>query len=427
MTTTAPVQSCPGLTASLSRRTLLRGLGIAGGAALASALVPAHVAFADPGSPATDTLVVLFLRGAADWLSILPPVGDPAYAAARPTIAVPASRALPLDAMFGLHPAMGPLLPFWQSGAMGFVHAVGSPDPTRSHFEAQTAIELGAFDGRGMSSGWLDRYLVAVGGGGGLQAVQRGQTLPLSLGGPAPAVALGSLQSFSITGAPGAGYPAAMAGMYAGITHPLAAQAADTFGALGAVKAITASSYAPANGAVYPTGGTGPALQDLARLIKAGVGLRLATLDVGNWDMHQGLGAHGAVDGGWMQGNLVDLAGSLAAFATDLGTAMAGVTVVTVPDFGRRGGENGSGGVDHGHGQAMLLLGGGTRGGKVHGSWPSLAPAALDRGDLAGTTDIRSVFGELLADRMGLTDAGVRAVFPGWTPAYLDHTAPRPG
>jgi uncharacterized protein (DUF1501 family) len=421
MTVVDEVDTCcpPG---AFSRRTLLRGLGAAGVLTFGTAAAHGQAAFA-AGATTTDTLVVIFLRGAADWLSIVPPVGDPAYAAARPNIGVPASRALHLDSTFGLHPALQPLMPFWNSRQLGFVHAAGSADPTRSHFEAQAAIESAAYGTANVYTGWLDRYLQTI-TDGTFTAVAHGDAAPPSLAGPASTLAMASLSSFSLPSWLPA-LPTALGTMYSGLTHSLGTQAVTTLGALGTAARVSSATYAPANGASYPGNGTGPALLDLARLIKANVGLQVATLDVGNWDMHEDLGHQGGVDGGWMHDNLTDLGNSLAAFATDLGTALSNVTVVTVTDFGRRVQENGSGGVDHGHGQAMMLLGGGTRGGQVWGSWPTLADNALDQGDLAGTTDLRSVFGELLADRMGASDAVVRSVFPGWTPTYLDAVAAR--
>jgi uncharacterized protein (DUF1501 family) len=404
---------------------VLRAAALGGAVTLGSAAVPVQAAFGAARTP-TDTLVVLFLRGGADWLSLVPPVGDPGYAAHRPTLAMPAASALQLDPTFGLHPSMEALLPWWQGGTLGFVHAVGSPNPTRSHFDAQSAIELGTFGASGNVSGWLDRYLQAVPGHGAFDAVSHGNGTPTSMAGPVATLALSGVGSFGLPKWLGSSYAAALATQYSGVTHVLGHEAHEAFGAM----KIAARAFRPAtakvdNGAQYPTTALGQALTDVARLIKAGLGTRVVTVDHGGWDMHTNLGRSGGVAAGQMHTQATDLGNSLAAFATDLGPRLSDVTLVTVTDFGRRVSENASGGLDHGHGQAMLLLGGAVRGGRVISSWPGLTTAALDNGDLAGTTDLRSVFGTLLHARMGAGDAQVRAVFPGWQPSYLDVVAAR--
>jgi uncharacterized protein (DUF1501 family) len=369
---------------------------------------------------------VLFLRGGADWLSLVAPVGDPGYAAHRPTLAMPAAGAIQLDSTFGLHPSMAALMPWWQAGTLGFVHAVGSPDPTRSHFDAQSAIELGTFGASGNISGWLDRYLQAVPGHGAFDAVSHGGGTPTSMAGPAPTLALSGVGNFGLPKWLGSSYAEALATQYNGVTHVLGKEAHEAFGAMKIASRAFGPATAKVNyGAQYPTSALGQALADVARLLKAGLGTRVVTVDHGGWDMHTDLGRGGGVAAGQMHTQAADLGNSLAAFATDLGPGLGDVTVVTVTDFGRRVSENASGGLDHGHGQGMLLLGGAVHGGRVTSTWPGLATANLDDGDLAGTTDLRTVFGTLLQARMGAGDAQVRAVFPGWQPGYLDLVASR--
>jgi uncharacterized protein (DUF1501 family) len=242
--------------------------------------------------------------------------------------------------------------------------------------------------------------------------------LPGSLMGPAPDLAMTSIDSFALNIWDGyrTQFTTALAAMHAGVTHPVAQQAATTLAALSTAATMKAAGYTPANGAVYPASALGNALRDLARLIKQGVGLQLACLDYGNWDMHNGLGKPGDPTG-WMHRQLADVASCLAAFATDLGAGLANVSLVTLTEFGRRAQENGDGGVDHGYGQAVLALGGGVRGGQVYGRWPGLAPANLDNGDVAMATDYRQILTEILQKRCAI--GSVSSIFPGLTPAPL--------
>ncbi len=235
---------------------------------------------------------------------------------------------------------------------------------------------------------------------------------------------MGTLTDFGLSVWDGhrADYSTALAGLHAGGTHPVDRLAGTTLTAVQTMRAVTASAYTPSGGAVYDDTDLGRGLRDVAQLVKAGIGLRVATMDMGDWDMHDDLGRQGGVDGGRMHDRLHDLGRALAAFAAD--TALAGVTVVTLSEFGRRVQENGSGGVDHGHGNAVFVLGGGVRGGKVYGRWPGLAPGALVDGDLAGTTDYRAVLSELLVDRCGASTAGLAQVFPGWSGPGLDLARP---
>ncbi|WP_433383315.1 DUF1501 domain-containing protein [Actinoplanes sp. CA-142083] len=387
---------------SMTRRGLLGAAALSG---LASAGLSTSLAFAAEPGYRGDTLVVLSLRGGFDGLSAIAPIGDPDYYKARPTIGLPKSQVIAGDGTFGLHPALAPLLPAWKAGQLAAVHAVGQGNPTRSHFAAMEAMENAA-PGTSIRTGWLDRMLGATGASGPLAGVSVGHAMPARLfAGPAPAVSMSSIDKFTLAGdSDKRPIAAALRQMYA--DGP----------AIAADKAVTALRTLPAarSATTYPATELGAALRDVARLIKAKSGLVTAAVDCGDWDMHDALGT--AVKGQRMYDNLTELATALAAFTADLGPdGMAGVTLLTISEFGRRVEENGSRGADHGHGNAMLLLGGGVRGGKVYANWPGLSPGALVAGDLAVTTDYRSVIGEILRSRCGF--GALDAVFPGVKPS----------
>ncbi|OJF13948.1 DUF1501 domain-containing protein [Couchioplanes caeruleus] len=402
---------------TLTRRGVLaRGLAAGAAGALAGLVgegLSTRLAFA-AGAYTGDTLVVLSLRGGFDGLSAIAPIGDADYYRARPSIAVPKSQVIGGNAMFGLHPALAPLLPMWKNGSLAAVHAVGQPNPTRSHFAAMEEMERAAA-GTSLRSGWLDRMLGVTGATGPLAGVSLGTAMPARLfAGAATDVSMATVDGFTLAGE-SATRPmaAALRAMYGSAPGPLSGPALAADAALTATVAPRAA-YTPANGAVYPKTPLGTALRDVARLIKSRSGLVAAAVDSGDWDMHEGLGT--AVKGQRMYDNLAQTAAALAAFAADLGpSGMAHVTVVTVSEFGRRVAENASKGVDHGHGNAMLLMGGGVRGGTVYSAWPGLAPGALVDGDLAATTDYRAVIGEILQKRCGF--GSLADVFPGVVPA----------
>ena len=410
----------------LSRRGLLgRTLAVGGGAVLAGLAgegLSTRLAYADAGYTG-DTLIVLSLRGGFDGLSALAPIGDPDYYKARPSIALPKSQVIAGDGTFGLHPALSPLLPMWKAGTLAGVHAVGQPNPTRSHFAAMEEMERAAA-GTSLRTGWLDRMLGLTGATAPLAGVAMGNAMPSRIfGGPTADVSMASIDDFKLAGE-SAKRPmaAALRKMYADAPATLAAPAIAADRALTASASARSATYTPANGAVYPATPLGEALRDLARLIKSNVGLAAAAVDSGDWDMHQGLGT--AVKGQRMYNNLYDTSLAMAAFAGDLGPeGMAKVTLVTISEFGRRVAENGSKGVDHGHGNAMMLLGGGVRGGRVYTNWPTLAPAALADGDLAATTDYRAVIGEILQKRCGF--GSLEDVFPTIKPSSFGLAAAR--
>ncbi|HEX8343123.1 MAG TPA: DUF1501 domain-containing protein [Actinoplanes sp.] len=412
--------------ATMTRRGVL-GRALAAGTAgalagLAGDQLSTQLAFA-AGPYTGDTLILLSLRGGFDGLSAIVPAGDPNYYTARPTIAVPKSQLIGGTTGFGLNPALKPLLPFWQAGTFGAIQAVGQPAPNRSHFAAMEELERAA-PGTSVRTGWLDRMLGNLGATNPFHGVSVGSAMPSRvLAGPAPDLGLSSIDGFKLSGE-GRYTPmtAAMTALHAGAPPALAQTATQVTGALATTRSLATAGYTPANGAVYPDTDLGRALRDVARLIKAGVGLMSACVDSGDWDMHENLGT--ATPGRKMYDNLNRLAAALAAFATDLGTTgMKSVTLLTISEFGRRVAQNGSGGLDHGYGNAMLLLGGQAKGGKVYGRWPGLAPSRLVDGDLAVTTDYRAVIAEILQKRCGVSN--VAGVFPGVTPAGLGLVTPR--
>jgi uncharacterized protein (DUF1501 family) len=396
-----------------TRRRVLAGAGAVGCAALGTQLVTTKMAFAAPATMAR-TLVIVFMRGGMDGLSLVVPTNDSNLARARPDIAVPTGALLPADSRFGLHPALAPLHPIWVTGKMAAVHAVASPDASRSHFQAQDCLERGTAT-TATHTGWLDRTLTAMGPGTTFRAIAEGDSMPRSLLGVEPKLVLNGIEGFALAGWDGVRdrTMAALKSLYTGFDHPVATHAMTTVKALDSARKLAETPYQPAS--QYPGGGLADRLKDVARLVKAKVGLRVATIDVGGWDMHTNLGN---VDGGEMRNHLNDLGAALAAFAVDLGPQLDDVTLVTMSEFGRRVSQNGNNGTDHGHGGLMLLLGGGLDGGKVHGKWPGLAENALDNGDLAGANDYRDVCAEVLERGFGVTD--VKAVFP-------DHTYKRIG
>jgi uncharacterized protein (DUF1501 family) len=419
-----------------SRRAFLkRSAVVAAATALTGRELATQLAFASSPTYAGDVLIVLSLRGGFDGLSVVVPANDPDFHALRPNIRVPESQLLTLgtagngnDNRFGLHPAMAPLMPMWAAGTFGLVHAVGQVNPTRSHFEATQELEKAA-PGSDLRTGWLDRMLGARGTSTAFQACEVGYSeVSGDYAGPAPVLGIGSIDGFGLSGSDGTDLPqwdAALRGLNSGAPMSVQAPVATTLGALATVKTLgTVDTYVPENGAVYDENSDlSKALRDIARMIKAGVGLQAAALDYSNWDMHSGL-ADKSLDPttGWMHDQVTELATALATFYQDLGpTRTAKTSLVTLSEFGRRCEENGSFGLDHGHGNAVLLLGGGIVGGKVHGTWLGLSDPVLDDGDVPATTDYRNLLGELLIKRCGAST--VSDVFPGlsYTPLGIAH------
>jgi len=364
-------------------------------------------------------LVCVFQRGAVDGLSMIVPHGDPAYYRDRRRIAIPrpssaTGSAIDLDGRFGLHPRLAPLKPLWDARQLAVVHAVGSPDTTRSHFDAQDYMESGTPGVKSTRDGWLSRALQhrTEHRETPFRGVAFGQQLPRALHGSAPTLAINDLAAFGIRAPGGARdrLTSAFEQMYGGeTTGIIASTAAESFEAVQLLRRADPVRYQPEHGAQYPVQPFGRALRQVAQLIKADLGMEIAFVDVGGWDTHinQGNG-----DGQLAQ-RLTELGGALAAFAQDLGDRMADVCVLTMSEFGRTVNENGNGGTDHGHATAMMVMGGGVRGGRVAGTWPGLErEQRYEQRDLAVATDFRDLFAEVAARHLGISQ--LDAVFPGF-------------
>jgi uncharacterized protein (DUF1501 family) len=400
----------------ISRRYFMKSGGIA---MLGMASLPAFLqrAVAATVSPNKKKMVVLFQRGAMDGLNVVVPFAEPNYYRMRPTIAIPApsrggdAAAIDLDGFFGLHPSLQPLLPLFQNGQLAVIQAVGSPDPTRSHFDAQDFMESGTPGVKATDDGWLNRALQTIPEeqASPFRAVAFGPYMPLTLQGPAPAVAIPDLTQFKMYGSPQTvegGFEA----MYAQtVDHALHGVGQETFEAVDQLKKLDPGSYQPSNGAQYPSSRFGKSLMEIAELFKADVGLEVAFLDSGGWDHHVN---EGGVEG-QLSNLLRDLGQGIAAFHQDMGDAMGDIVFVSMSEFGRTAHENGNRGTDHGHANCMFVMGGDIKGGKVYTRWPGLNDGQLNEGrDLALTTDYRTVLGEIVSKHLG--DRNLNAVFPGF-------------
>jgi uncharacterized protein (DUF1501 family) len=402
----------------LTRRAFLKASGVAVVAFGGAPPFLLRAARAAPAGRRRPVLVAIFQRGAADGLNIVVPHGDPDYARARPRIAVPPpareggdDRALDLDGFFGLHPSLAPLHPLWARGELACVHAVGSPDTTRSHFDAQDFMETGTPGVRATPDGWLNRcvrHAPAPAEASVFRAVAMAPLLPRSLHGPATALALPSLEAFDLRGA-AEDVHRGFEGLYRqAVADFLGGTGRATFDAIRRLRAARPGARAPEHGAVYPRGRFAEALRQTAQLVKAGLGLEVAFVEVAGWDHHV---AEGGARG-QLATRLAAFAQALAAFWQDLGERRAEVVVLTMTEFGRTVRENGSAGTDHGHAGVMLVLGGAVRGGRVYGRWPGLAPERLFEGrDLARTTDFRDLFGEVAVRHLGVPWSA--PLFPG--------------
>jgi uncharacterized protein (DUF1501 family) len=414
-------QCCEGVRpAKFSRRYFMKQGGIA---MVGLSTVPAFLQRAIASTPAEGKkqLVVLFQRGAADGLNIVVPFAEPNYYRMRPTIAIPqpkrggAEAALDLDGFFGLHPSLAPLVPMFQKSQLAIVHAAGSPDPTRSHFDAQDYMESGTPGVKATEDGWLDRAIGTIPeeNASPFRAVAMGPNLPRMLRGSTGAIALPDLRQFKVQP-----QSAAMANVVEGgfeamyaqsVDHALHGTGTETFEAIDLLKKIDMSKYPPENGADYPKSPLGLRLLQVAVMLKAKIGTEVVFVDCGGWDNH--------VNEGGVQGQLSnllkDLGQSLAAFHQDMGDRMGDVVVVTMSEFGRTAKENGNRGTDHGHANCMFVMGGDVKGGYVYGKWPGLENQQLNEGrDLRLTTDFRTVVGEILTKHNGVKQ--LNAVFPGF-------------
>ncbi len=387
-------------------------MAVVGTAAVPSFLTRA--AWGAVASPANKRLVVIFQRGAADGLNIVVPHAEPSYYAMRPSINIPRAQVIDLDGFFGLHPSLASFKPLWEQGHLAIVHAAGSPDTTRSHFDAQDYMESGTPGVKSTQDGWLNRTLQTehASTDSPFQAVALGASLPRILSGKAPAVAVSNVNSFGIAGGNPAAAPLGntFEAMYAqSVDTVLHGTGNETFEAVKMLKSADPQHYTPAPGANYPKGRFGDALRQTAQLIKANLGVQIAFTDIGGWDHHVN---EGAVEG-QLSNVLRDFSQSIAAFWTDLGPLGEDTVIVSMSEFGRTARENGNRGTDHGHANVMFVLGGPVRGRRVYGRWPGLDPSQLNEGrDLALTTDFRRVLGEAVAHHLGNTQ--LATVFPGF-------------
>jgi uncharacterized protein (DUF1501 family) len=402
----------------LSRRFFLKtgGIAVIGLGAGAATLPRFLVRAAARVGAAQKTLVVIFQRGAADGLNIVVPHAEKAYYKARPSIAIPRPKpgdpeaAIDLDGFFGLHPSLAPFKPLYDERRLAVIHAVGSPDATRSHFDAQDFMETGTPGIKNTRDGWLNRYLQANAGAGTFRGVSMTSELPRVLAGTAPALAMADVSGFGI---PERRYGElarrGLEGLYGSSADPLLRTTArETFEAVDLLQQVDPTQYEPVNGAVYPGGDFGDTMLQIAQLIKSDIGLEIAFAEIGGWDHH--------VNEGGSSGALANLLGrfgeGIGAFVQDLGQRMDDVVLVTLSEFGRTAAENGNRGTDHGHANAMFVIGGALEGGRVYGSWPGLQKDQLyESRDLALTTDFRDVLGEVLAGHFGAQ--GLETIFPG--------------
>ena len=403
--------------------TMMRRRDFLGLSAGASLLVLGRGVPTASADAAPKRLVIVLLRGAADGLSVVVPHGEEAYYAARPTIAIakPGAEdgALALDEHFGLHPALAGLLPLWQEKQLAFVHAAGSPDPTRSHFDAQLFIENGTPGRRGTADGWMNRLLAS------LPNASHGPTDAIAIGPTLPQIVKGRMPVANLPLGPAAATPLA-------IDKP---EVASAFDRLYAGKDAIGQAYRqgrmaraeliaglptppePADNGAPPANGFPAVAARLAGLLSHDRKIRLAVVSLGGWDTHVRQGNHA----GQLAERLRPLGNGLAAFAKGLGQDWRDTAVVVLSEFGRTVHENGDAGTDHGHGNVVWVLGGAVQGGRVYGEWPGLAPAALYEGrDLAVTTDFRTVLAAVTARHLRIPDRALSAIFPGFAPPRSD-------
>jgi uncharacterized protein (DUF1501 family) len=407
----------------LTRRAFMKNgaLAVVGSAAIPSFLTRSVLAQATTAQAQGKKLVVIFQRGAADGLNIVVPYREKTYYDLRPSIAIPQNHVIDLNGFFGLHPAMQPIKPLWDSGHLAIVHACGSPDPSRSHFDAQDFMESGTPGLKSTPDGWLNRALAAEDAAchsgscsahraASFRAVALGSQLPRTLQGRIPAVAIDNVKNFNVGGQSPDAAPlaASFESMYSdSVNAVLHGTASETFEAVKMLKAADPGQYVPAAGANYPNGPFGHSMKQIAQLLKANLGVEAAFADIGGWDTHQN---QGSVNG-QLANRLKEFSESLAAFWTDMGDDAQNITLVTMSEFGRTVHQNGTGGTDHGHANVMFVLGGPVAGQKVYGKWPGMDKHQLyEERDLAITTDFRQVLGEAAYRTLG--SKNLELVFP---------------
>ncbi len=415
--------------ARLSRRRFLQGVAAAGAAGVATTTF--GDAFRQTAFGATtggNVLVVISLRGGIDGLGMVVPHGDPAYYTARPRIAVPKASLVAQDELFGMHPKMAPLEWLFDSGELAAVQAVGLAVPNRSHFSAMEEVE-DADMGSSVRRGWVNRMIGLDDRSDPSEAIHlTSGVVPTMLSGPEPALAADRISQIALVGGDKDDEWAdrrrtQLELMWEGSSGPLGNATRSALRTVDLLAPAAKGGYTPTAGVTYPrdwpAAGLSDALKDTAKLIKADVGTEVVSVDYGSWDMHSD---YGTTQWGDMQSMIGGFAKVLDAFMRDLGPLRSKVTVVTISEFGRRVLENGSGGLDHGWGNMMLVAGGGVKGGQYYGQWPWLDADHLADGDLAVTTDYRNVLGEVLTRRF--PDRSVSAVFPGLSYAPLGLMTP---
>jgi uncharacterized protein (DUF1501 family) len=409
----------------ITRRVFLRGgaLAIAGTSAVPEFLTRAVFAERADFRAQSKRLVVIFQRGAADGLNVVVPYGEKSYYAMRTTIAIPQSQVLDLDGFFGLHPSLASFEPLYRQGHLAIVPAAGSPDMTRSHFDAQDYMESGTPGIKGTPDGWLNRALQAEDQKGdprhrpehtAFRAIALGSQVPRTLMGKIEAVALNNVLDFNVggpvkVGGPGAPASNAFQTMYDESSDSLLHTAGEsTFEAMKMLRATDPAHYMPSSGATYPNTHFGNSMKQIAQLMKADLGVEAAFADIGGWDTHHN---QGGVNGD-LANRLKEFSESISAFWRDMGDDAESITLVTMSEFGRTAEQNGTGGTDHGHANVIFVLGGSVKGGEIYGKWPGLAKEQLNEGrDLAVTTDFRQVLGEIVFQALGT--ANLELTFPG--------------
>lgn len=406
----------------LTRRSLLEGSAIASAAMFTAPAWLPRIALGAAGTGTRDTFVHIYLRGGFDALTAVVPYGDAQLYLRRPTLAVQPpgqpNGAVDLDGFFGLAPGMAPLLAPYQAGRLAFVHASGSTDPTRSHFDGQQLMELG-IPGQPLgtlNTGWIARHLqtIAPTHSGLLRGLALTSVLPKSLAGAPATVPTTNPDNFNMPGSSSTATArrAALTSMHTGEAPPLGTAALNTFATIDLLATIDFANYQPANGAVYPATTLGQSMKSTAALIKADIGVEVVAIDFGGWDYHNQMGPVA----GAMHVKMLEFANAMLAFYLDTQLVENRITTAAISEFGRRAYENASAGIDHGHGGVMMVMGGHIAGGQVMRVWPGLALANLDSGDLAITIDYRDIMSEIVQQR--LDNANLATVFPNYVPNF---------
>lgn len=410
---------------AVNRRAFLKSSGVA---LVSFAAAPSFLRRAvgqTTGAAGKDSpiIIAIFQRGAADGISMVVPFGDRSYYSVRPQIAIPEPKsgtsetALDLDGFFALHPSLASFKPIYDEGHLAVVHAVGSPDNTRSHFDAQDYMESGTPGLKSTYDGWLNRYLRSrrAANATPFRAVAFSPNMPRTLMGSAPAIAMTNIAEFGVRSSSGGNQVAqGFEALYSASGDLLGGTGKETFEAVKMLKRANPLQYQPANNAIYPRSAFGRSLLQIAQLIKANIGLEVAFADVSGWDTHRNQGNAR----GQLANLLQDFGQGITALYRDMGDRMRNIVILSMTEFGRTIRQNGSGGTDHGHSSCLFVAGGPVKGGKVYGKWPGLATEQLYEGrDLALTTDFRDVFAEVAAVHMGATN--LNSIFPGFssTPA----------